>query len=464
MGLHASSSTVGTCAAAVLMVLTAITQATAQNAPGGWIENQGIAPRTRWSASQIQSFIPSTRGAFTIPTPYNTRAIRITDASDCGGADCLFYVGYAYWRNTNNHVGSNEMLIFINLDPQRGGSGATLFKYNKVTEAVTKVGPLFPAGSKFNGYGGNDWYFSATMPTKLYLTDGPKMLRYDVISKQFETVFDITAQFGTNRTVFQTHASNDDKVFSATLQVTNTGEYLGCFVYSALTGQYRYYPKQGTLDECHLDKSGRYLMISQNVDGRNGLESLFIDLQTGAQNLVLDENGGLGHSDMGYGYAVGADNWNALANAAITFSFTPTFVVKGPAVFHSINWNTIAINHISHANAKPGLPMSQQFACGSNADDSTPVQHELICFRLDGSSDQLVVAPLMSDLNAPGGIGGAYGKYPKGNLDITGQYFIWTANLAGNRLDAFLVKVPSQLLVAPSNNPPPAAPVNLRIN
>src|SRR4029434_1808593 len=35
-----------------------------------------------------------------------------------------------------------------------------------------------------------------------------------------------------------------------------------------------------------------------------------------------------------------------------------------------------------------------------------------------------------------------YAKRPKGNLDVTGRYFIWTTNLGGNRLDAFLVKIP----------------------
>jgi hypothetical protein len=29
---------------------------------------------------------------------------------------------------------------------------------------------------------------------------------------------------------------------------------------------------------------------------------------------------------------------------------------------------------------------------------------------------------------------------------VTGRYFIWTTNLGGNRLDAFIVKVPGQLL------------------
>jgi hypothetical protein len=51
----------------------------------------------------------------------------------------------------------------------------------------------------------------------------------------------------------------------------------------------------------------------------------------------------------------------------------------------------------------------------------------------------------MTNLDAPGG-GTDYAKLPKGNLDITGQYFIWTTNGSGNRLDAFLVTVPYQLL------------------
>src|SRR4249920_4011519 len=73
--------------------------------PGGWVEKQGTATRARYSAGQIQAFVPPTRGSFTFPAPYNTKGIRITDASDCGGTDCVAYVGYSYWRNTNAHEG-----------------------------------------------------------------------------------------------------------------------------------------------------------------------------------------------------------------------------------------------------------------------------------------------------------------------------------------------------------------------
>jgi hypothetical protein len=39
-----------------------------------------------------------------------------------------------------------------------------------------------------------------------------------------------------------------------------------------------------------------------------------------------------------------------------------------------------------------------------------------------------------------------YARLPKGNLDVTGQYFIWTSNMGGDRLDAFMVRVPAHLL------------------
>jgi hypothetical protein len=71
--------------------------------------------------------------------------------------------------------------------------------------------------------------------------------------------------------------------------------------------------------------------------------------------------------------------------------------------------------------------------------------NEIIAFRLDGSLEVLVIAPVMTKLGARGG-GDTYAKYPKGNVDVTGKYFIWTDNMAGARLDAFIVKIPSHLL------------------
>jgi hypothetical protein len=240
----------------------------------------------------------------------------------------------------------------------------------------------------------------------------------------------------------------------------STHEDLGCLVYSEKTQQFSFFAKQGTFDECHIDKSGRFLLIEENIDNLYDVENVFIDLQTGAQKTVYDQNGAVAHVDMGYGYVAGSDNWNSMPNASVTWTFTPTWT-KGPVDFYNVNWNVSQVNHLSHQNAKASIPMKQQFACGSSADRSV-VQNEVVCFRLDTSYDQLVVAPIMTNLDAPGG-GTDYAKTPKGNLDISGKYFIWTTNLGGNRLDAFLVMVPSQRLLAPGDLTPPVAPSNLKV-
>jgi hypothetical protein len=97
----------------------------------------------------------------------------LTNAGDCGGNDCVNYVGYSYWRNSNNHVGSDTMLIVITLDRARGGAGPTLFSYDKRTDQVTVVGPLFDQASPLSWATGEGWYWSATLPTKLYVNQGP---------------------------------------------------------------------------------------------------------------------------------------------------------------------------------------------------------------------------------------------------------------------------------------------------
>ncbi|MBD0315430.1 MAG: hypothetical protein ICV75_01955 [Nitrospiraceae bacterium] len=445
----------------LLCTSTSVIGQTANQFPGGLVERQGNLSRTKWSPSYIQSFIPPSRGAFTFPSPYNTRAIRITDASDCGGQDCVAWVSYSYWRNTNAHQNSNTMWIFVALMTSRGGAGPTLFQYDKTTDAISKVGPLFPTGSRFLSSSGEGWYFSGSMPNKLYMNDGTKMLRYDVVSRQFDTVFDIGTQYGSNRYLWQMHSSNDDRVHIASVRDGASDQVLGCVVFNESSRQMSYFPRTGTLDECNLDKSGRYVVLLDELNGNHIMDNVFIDLQSGARRTVYDA---MGHLDMGYGYILGGDPFSSLPNAQMTRSFAPTFVTAGPAVFYNVNWNVSAAVHVSHTNARSGAPLNEQFACGSGA-DRTALQNEVTCFRLDTSYQQLVVAPIMTNLDAAGGCcAGDYGKMPKGNLDLTGRYFVWTTNLGGNRLDAFLVKVPSQALVAGGDTTPPSAPQNLRID
>src|SRR6185503_12112722 len=227
---------------------------------------------------------------------------------------------------------------------------------------------------------------------------------------------------------------------------------LGCLVYHEDTAQFQYFPKIGEFNECHVDKSGRWLLSLEDIDGLYDLEMRIFDLQTGTERMVMDQAGAVGHADMGFGYMIGDDNWNSRANAMRVWDFAQN-PLSGRLVSYNLDWSAPAPNHTSHGNARPGVPASDQYACGSSASRADAIWgNEIICFRLDGSLNVLVVAPVMTDLNAPGGGSDDYVKRPKGNLDVTGQYFIWTSNAGGNRLDAFLVKVPGQRLLGGSSD------------
>ncbi len=415
-------------------------------APGGFKESPLLAdPRPRLASAEVGSFLP-TRGPFTFPAPYKTRGARITNESDCNGSDCVQSVGYSYWKNINNHVHDDTMYIFVGLNNSRGGTGPTLFSYNKVTEEVTNAGPLFDANSKFYSATGEGWYFSATLPNALYVRDGSSLVRYDVVSKTTETVFDATTEFGAGHEIWQTHSSNDDRVHSATLRSTDGYQALGCIVYFEDSGEFRRFDKQGSYDECQIDKSGRHLLIKENVDGSAGEDNRIIDLQTGDERLLIDEDGAAGHSDLGYSSMVAADNYHNKPNAQRVWDFLASSLT-GPLVYQTANWDASAPAHVSFANARDDIPLTEQYACGSSASKQTATHsNEIVCFMLDGSEEVLVVAPTMTDLEASGGGSDSYSRMPKGNLDVTGEYFVWTSNMGSGRQDLFIVRIPSKRL------------------
>jgi hypothetical protein len=415
----------------------------------------------------MQAFLPpgGARGAFTFPAPYNTTGIRLTNATDCaGGQDCLWYAGYSYWRNINNHTGGADMLIFLGTDRNRGGAGPVLLRYNKLTHEVRSLGPLFDPAHPYSFSTGEGWYFSATQPATLYtfLVGQPELRRYNVTLRQFETAAALNLRDCPSgvcppdaASITQPHSSDDDLVHSATVQNADWVR-TGCVVYEASFRRYRYYGSPGgyVFDECHVDKSGRWVLLHESrLDGMR--RNRIVDLSSGSITTVDDVNGALGHLDMGYGYAVGADTFNPLPNATIILKFPVLQTERpiGPTIHFNKRWDMAAANHVAHGNARPGAPPEDQYACGSNGSRVADMADEIICFSLDparnadGSLSVLVVAPVMTDLDAPGGgdvDGDDYEQTPKGNLDVTGQYFLWTTNLGGGRLDAFLVRVPSE--------------------
>jgi hypothetical protein len=435
-------------------------------AGGGLLEKSGSpARRPRFTRAHIEQFLPAggSAGPFTFPSPYNTEGVRLTDASLCAsGADCLWYVGYSYWRNINNHTASADMYIFLGTDANRGGAGPVLIRYHKATDTVQHLGPLFAPGTPHYWSTGEGWYFSGTQATRLYtlVVGDTQLRRFDVLTRLFDAVpaLDLASCPkpavcpAASAYITQAHSSDDDDTHSATVQDADWRR-LGCVV--SRRGVYSYFaPASGSVfDECHVDKSGRWLvMIEVSPDGSE--INRVINLVDGSAVVIEDVDGALGHLDMGHGYAVGADNYDGYPNATILVTFPLESAQRpiGPVVHYNKRWDINAANHIAHGNARAGTNPAESYACGSNASRVADMADEIVCFPLDayrnadGSLDVLVVGQVMTDLDAAGGQdydNDDYEQLPKGNLDVTGRYFIWTANAGGDRLDAFLVKVPA---------------------
>ncbi len=432
------------CAVAAAFVVSQANLSIAQPY-GGFFETPGSAVARAAVGNGVLSNIIPERGLFKFPAPYNTYAVRLTNASDCAGNDCVNYSGYSYWRNMNNHVGMGSMLIFLGLDQTNGGKGPTLFELNKENGQLQDLGPLFPSEHRLSWATGEGWYFSATMPTTLYLNDGPRMVRFDVITEQMQTVVDISAQFGNDVLITQMHTSDNDRVHSATVRGALDYNVMGCMAYEEDGSRYHFYPITQDFDECQVDRSGEWLVIKANLDGMHGEDNLIVNLRTGNERLLLDEDGAAGHSDMGHGYMIAADNWAADANTWKLWDFNQPELV-GRKVYYNSDWEVASPNHVSHTNARADVATDQQFGCGSAVNRGNGVHaNEIVCFRMDGSGISVVVAPTMTNLDAAGG-GNDYARAAKGNLDVTGQFYLWTSNMGGDRLDAFIVRVPDNLL------------------
>jgi len=401
------------------------------------------------------------RGPFRFPAPYGTTGIRITNGSDMGGADALWYCGYSYWQNINAHVGQAELLVFLSIDRQRGGVGPSLWSVDKRTDIVTPMGPIFAPSHPLSWSTGEGWYWSAISPHILYASDLSKLYRVDVapvlqgLAATVSVVADV-ANFKPGKVLWQWHSAHDETRHSATVKDGSTYAAEGTVVFTenAAAVPWRYFPARGSYDEAQIDKSGSWLLTKDNIDSQAGEDNLIYDLATSDEpRIIYDQQGAAGHSDNGFGYMVAADNYYELPGAIRLWKFDGNSQPQGQLCYHTPNWDA-EMNHLSHCNARLD-DAAKQYVIGSSANRKLQPRNNEVCgFRLDGSLDVLVVAPVLTDLNAPGGGSSDYNKLPKGNLDVTGTYFLWTSNLGGPRLDALIVKVPAHLLVTTPVPPP----------
>jgi hypothetical protein len=405
------------------------------------VDEQGIVPDPRRPAgglemscadSSIRTGLPRLslpeRGAFQFPHPYGTTGFRITNPSDGE----LLPRSYSYWRQTNNHAGAGSMLVFAGIS----GIGPVLFNVDKRNGRVEKIGPLFE-GTPLRGATGEGMYFSARDPHVIYCALGSRMMRYHVEHRTLSPVFDASEHMGRRVALWQMHSSYDDRTHSATVRDAETGADLGACVFREHGGRFTLIERRGDYDECQIDKSGQWLVIKENVDGRNGEDNRIIQVDSLAERIFLDEAGAAGHSDNGFGYMVSEDNWHPKAAAVRVWNLSDLGAPPaGMLVYHTTEWGA-GVGHVSHANAHPSLPVAQQWAWVSNATDkAVPRANEILLIPLDGSLQVIAVAPNLVTLT-----GNLYDDLPKGNCDLSGEYFVWLGSPNGRR-DLFMVHAP----------------------
>lgn len=319
---------------------------------------------------------------------------------------------YSYWPQINNHRGQDHFYVFVG----RIGQKPLLFRVTKATNHVDVVEALPWEGT------GEGWYFSDTRPFDLYVLDGPKILRYNVVTRSIETVAILESKHGSM--LRQAHSSSNDEVHSATASDGNND--LGSVVFRR--GQQRFFPAGDGYDECQVDKSGRYLIIQRTKN--NYIPDLD---KPGEERVILQNDGAVGHCDVGDGIVIGeddsSDRWQ-LVLWDLRTSEPRRVLLRGPAL-----WG----DGLGHVALRGNLALVSR-------------PNELITVPLDGS--QIITHVCPSLMTPPSGVE-PYDYQVKANWDALGEYCCWLANNnSGTRLEAFVTHVTD----VPSQPPPRPEP------
>jgi hypothetical protein len=370
--------------------------------------------------------LPS-RGNFTIP--YTKTLIRISSEADGE----ILPRTYSYYQNINAHFRESEIKILGGVK----NLGPCIWTLEKDSEIIQFEGPIFSDHSLANSTA-ECFYFDPFKANILWCNDDTHLYKYDFDNNILTPVVDITPfKFLGNFALRQWHSAYYMQTHNATVfRVIEDGPWpkIGTIVYDTQIGWNLdcFYDlmsiptetdpnKKGILDESQLDKSGDWLLIKENLG--SGDDNIIHNLKTHEKRVILDANGAVGHSDNGFDYVVGADNFQQLA----TWQVSMFDINREPQrrVVYESSWDDQVL-HVSHCNATYTSP-DRQWVLGSGQCS------DLIKIPLDGSKDIQKIAPKLT-------VETGYDYYPKASLDRYGTYAFWTAFVNG-RFDIFMVRI-----------------------
>lgn len=191
---------------------------------------------------------------------------------------------YSYWSNA--WVQGTRAIVFAG---SMTTGKAKFFDVNIMQGVSQEV--VYPAMDEFPGTT-EGW--SWTGKGMIALADGPRLIHIDPATGELHTILDITHTHPRCR-LWQPHSKAN--THCATVErITTSGPYERIGVVAWYKERQRFFPSEGLLDES--DCTGRFLIIKEERQrDRLRLDNRIINLETGEDFWLLDEEGALGHSD-----------------------------------------------------------------------------------------------------------------------------------------------------------------------
>jgi hypothetical protein len=359
--------------------------------------------------------LPKAGGVIVDPT-FGTSILRLTDESD--GESCVN--PYSYWptfnrNSTRLYILCDDRPFIYDFDPQAFRAS------NK--RALPKTPDNHDPRSE-------DMIWSGSDADVLFCHCGLKLWSYSVATQAYTLIQDFSTVLPPGH-IAQMSKSLDDNTFAFTRQdpkwkavgyvawrrdadkiLLNGAEPLG-------------------LDEVQVDKTGRYVLIKTEKQGRGVIQTRVADLNTGKIENLIDDAPDFapGHSDNGRGMVIGADNWkNRYTRRELATPHQFLTVLD----LHN-DWSQDA--HISLlADDENWVLMT--FYVGNKLPNSGVFRNEIVLVRTDGSQQVRRLAHHRSVFRS-------YWDSPRANISRDGRFVTFTSTWGpSGRRDVFVLRVP----------------------
>jgi len=353
---------------------------------------------------------------------FKTLIMRVTDESDGKNNQNA----YSYWPSFNKdcsyfHITTSKIgPVLYSFDP----AGFKLLSKEKLFAAKTP-------GGKLPNWEDSNW--SGKDPDLLICCEGPRLWNYNVKTRAYTLLKDFSEMLPGEKP-WQLSRSMDDEVFGFTRKDLIKNGIKGYAAWKRSTDSLLVNNDETELDEVQIDKSGRYLVVKSDKQGRGVINVHIIDLQSSSVSGLLDDGPDFspGHSDNGTGCLVGDDNYLnrfLFRKLASPHSFTAVLERKN-------DWSQGA--HLSFLADDESMILVSNFTA-NNLPCSGFFKDEIFLLATDGSGRVKRICHHRSDYLKTK----EYWDSPRANISRDGKFVLYTSNWgASGRRDVFIAKVP----------------------